>query len=168
MAISVVNGISASLVLGAPNLASSGNFGSPRSVTMDPTTGKLFVTDTFNRQVLRYASANSLVNDSAAEASFGGVYAFGVSVDSAGRLWVGDGNNRVVRFDNASSRGSTATPDGVLGQPNFSSTGAATSQNGLRDPEMVFADSGNSRVLMFGTPTNTIATYGASMVLETV
>jgi streptogramin lyase len=80
-------------------------------------------------------------------------------VDSAGRLWVSDyNNNRVLRFDNASSKSSGASADGVLGQPNFTTNSSSTSASKMRGPVGVFVDRGgrlwvtdrlNHRVLRF-------------------
>jgi sugar lactone lactonase YvrE len=120
-----------------PQLAtpSAANLSNPRGVAVDPTTGKIFVADTNNNRVLRFASADSLSNGAAAEIALGqsdfvskgfGTTATtmnspcGVAVDGYGTLWVADTNNqRVLRFDNASSKTTGAAADGVLGQPDF-------------------------------------------------
>jgi len=84
-------------------------------------------------------------------------------VDSAGRLWVADFfNNRVLRFDGAADKANGANADGVLGQPNFTSNGAATTASGMNSPgglaidtagHLWVADNLNSRVLRFdGAP----------------
>jgi sugar lactone lactonase YvrE len=150
----------------------------PYDVRTDPTTGKIFVADTFNNRVLRFISVSALSNGAQAEAVLGqadfvsgspnrgGLEAantlsnpFGLFLDSSGRLWVADlGNNRVLRFDNASTKPDGANADGVLGQPDFNSSGGATSQSGMFQPSDVFvdwsgqlwvADQLNNRVLRF-------------------
>ena len=46
-----------------------------------------------------------------------------LAVDLNGRLWVADsGNNRVLRFDSAAGKANNANADGVLFQPNFTTT----------------------------------------------
>ncbi len=67
----------ASLVLGQPGFTSSAaattqtGMKSPAAVTVDPTTGKVFVADARNHRVLRFASAVALANGAPAEAVLG-------------------------------------------------------------------------------------------------
>ncbi|MEN9938161.1 MAG: hypothetical protein RLZZ387_4740 [Chloroflexota bacterium] len=145
-----MNGQSASLVLGQPDFttgaATTGRCSAytiinPSGIAVDSTTGKVFVVDSGNHRVLRFASVASLALGAAAEAVFGqhsfsadspntgGLSASSmyfptrVAIDSAGRLWVCDSvNNRVLRFDNAAVRASGAVADGVLGQPDFTTS----------------------------------------------
>ena len=174
------NGQAATLVLGQPNFTSqvyrttrNGMF-YPSSVAVDPTTHKVFVADSSNNRVLRFASANALANGAAAEVVLGqlgftwrnwntdpyGMYSpGGIFVDAGGRLWVADSrNNRILRFDNASGLANDPGASGVLGQPDFYSSNYATTQNGVNSPSGVFmdasgrlwvADSGNHRILRF-------------------
>ena len=174
------NNMPASGVLGQLNFTSnqsgtsSTNLNSPSGACVDPTTGKLFLVDRYNNRVLRWSSIDKMTNGSSAEAVFGqtdfnsslsGLSASKFNdplrafVDSAGRLWVSDYlNNRVLRFDNASSRSSGSSADGVLGQPNFTTNSSGTSANKMRGPVGVFVDMGgrlwvtdrlNHRVLRF-------------------
>jgi sugar lactone lactonase YvrE len=131
-------------VVGQPDFTSYGNASIPsastlsgaRGIAVDPTTGKIFVADTDNNRVLRFASAAALTNGADAEIVLGqpdfvskgsaSVTAAtmsspcGVAVDGYGTLWVADFNNqRVLRFDHASSKLTGANADGVLGQPDF-------------------------------------------------
>ena len=180
-AMPISNQLAAKLVLGqsdfttnTPAISQTG-MSSPSGVAVDPTTGKVFVTEQTNNRVLRFASLTSLTNGAAAEAVLGqsdftsniaattqnGMsQAFlGLCVDSAGRLWVTDyRSNRVLRFDNASAKANGANADGVLGQPNFTSATSNTTQNGMSSPEGLYvdgagrlwvADVGNNRVLRF-------------------
>lgn len=149
----------------------------PAGVAVDPVTGKLFVADRDNRRVLRYTSAAKLVNGSAAEAVFGqpdyvtrtantgGISAStmnnpqGVYMDANGRLWVVDrDNNRVLRFDNASTKSSSAPADGVLGQPDFVTNSTGTTAAKMNAPAALYgdkngriwvADRANNRILRF-------------------
>lgn len=177
---SLFNNMPASGVLGQNSFTtnnsgtSSLNLKSPSGVAVDPTTGKLFVVDRYNNRVLRWSSSAKMNNGSAAEAVFGQQDFFGSSsglsasklndplrvyVDKNGTLWVSDYlNNRVLRFDNASSRLSGAAADGVLGQVDFLTSSAGTSSSKLKGPVGVFVDDNgnlwitdrlNHRVLMF-------------------
>ncbi len=156
------NNMPANGVLGQANFtatspgASANTLNSPSGVAVDPTTGKLFVVDRYNNRVLRWGAAAKVTNGSAAEAVFGqpdfSTTTSGISaskfndplrafVDNSGRLWVSDYlNNRVLRFDNASSTPSGASANAVLGQPDFVSGGSATSANTMKGPVGVFVD----------------------------
>jgi NHL repeat. len=80
-------------------------------------------------------------------------------MDAFGHLWVCDRNNhRILRFNHASSKLTGANADFVLGQPDFTSNTARTTQNGLNWPADVWmdpagrlwvADVSNQRVLRF-------------------
>lgn len=73
----MTNGMAASLVLGQPDFTtnttatSAEGMRGPFGVAVDPTTGKVFVTDTFNSRVLRFASVAALSNGAAAEGVLG-------------------------------------------------------------------------------------------------
>ncbi len=150
--------------------------GQPLDVTVDPTSGKVFVVDTTHRRVLRFASLASLRSGADAEGvlgqpDFGSVgregnspntglyYPSAAVVDASGRLWVAEGGyHRVLRFDNAASKPNGAPADGVLGQPDFNGTSAATTAAGMNHPGGLAADSegrlwvydaNNNRVLRF-------------------
>jgi len=174
------NNMPAGGVLGQMNFtsnesgASSQNLNSPSGVAVDPVTGKLFVVDRYNNRVLRWSSSDKMRNGASAEAVFGqpdfntvksGLSASNFNdplrafVDSAGRLWVSDYlNNRVLRFDNASSKQSGAAADGVLGQPDFGTNSSAATAGKMKGPVGVFVDKAgrlwvtdrlNHRVLRF-------------------
>ena len=173
----------ATLVLGQPDLATTTNgsgptgVSDPREVAVDPTTGKVFVLDLGNNRVLRFAAGAALTNGAAAEAVLGQpdltststytttqsgfLQPMSLHVDGSGRLWVADtNNNRVLRFDNASTKASGANADGVLGQPDFTTRlffPFSPTQNTFQ-PHHVYvdgigrlwvADTNNYRVLRF-------------------
>ena len=132
----------------------------PYSVAVDPTSGKVFVGERDNNRVLRFASVSALSNGAPAEGVLGQadftsglpnrggtvftntmVMPFGLFVDHAGRLWVADlGNNRLLRFDHASSKPDGADADGVLGQLDFTHSAPATTRNGMNVPYGMFVE----------------------------
>mgnify|MGYP001085964834 CR=1 FL=1 len=174
------NGQKAILVLGQTTFTvtsqqtSQNGMRYPMGVSIDPVSKKVFVADTYNYRVLRFASLNSLSNGANAEAVLGqsnftsnlesttqdGMkQPLSVVVDSNGTLWVADtGNHRVLRFDAAASKPSGADADGVLGQDNFTSADGSVARNRMTFPASVavdqfgtlwVADAGNHRVLRF-------------------
>lgn len=172
----------ANLVLGQPSFttATSGltarRLSGPSGISVDPNTGKVFLADAGNNRVLRYRSFSELASGAAAEAVFGqpglstsapiavDAQQFnspsGLHVDGAGRLWVADTlNNRVLMFEQASSRGDFPFADKVVGQSGFGGNSPATGANRLNNPRGVaiddandilwVADTGNNRVVGF-------------------
>jgi DNA-binding beta-propeller fold protein YncE/predicted esterase len=152
----------------------AGTLSSPSGVAVDPVTGKLFVADRYNNRVLRWGSSDKMTNGASAEVVFGqpdfntsssGLTAskfndpLRVFVDNTGTLWVSDYlNNRVLRFDNASSKSTGSPADGVLGQSDFTSNTPVTSAGKMKGPVGVFVtengtlwvtDRLNHRVLRF-------------------
>src|SRR5579859_6946808 len=155
------NGQAVVLVLGQPTFTTStisiaNQLDRPFALTVDATTGKVFVADSTNNRVLRFSSVVALTNGASAEAVLGqpdlasmaaatsqsGMFFPGsVTVDGSGTLWVADtNNNRVLRFAAASSKPSGANADGVLGQADFRSTMQVTSQSGMTNPAGVAVD----------------------------
>jgi sugar lactone lactonase YvrE len=145
-AASITTNQAADFVLGQPNFTAYANsptttaasLSGARGIAVDPTTGKIFVADSNNNRVLRFASAATLTNGADAEIVLGQpdftskgsnttattmASPCGVAVDGYGTLWVADFNNqRVLRFDHASSKTTGAAADGVLGQMDFVSS----------------------------------------------
>ncbi len=186
------SGASADAVLGQPTLnpAGAGPDGLSQSAMDIPyslaisAAGTLFVADRDNNRILRFNNAAGLPNGAGASAVLGQVQfntestdviatklnlPSGISIAADDTLWVADRyNQRVLRFDDASTKGNGAAADGVLGQPNFftnqqnNNSQGAFSQNsqGLLFPEYLFvddargelwvSDSQNKRVLRFG------------------
>ena len=152
---------------------SAATLSGPSSVATGPT-GKVFIADTKNNRILRWSSANAIVDGSSAEAVLGqadftstsanrgGSVAAntlyeptGIYVTSSGALYVADAfNNRVLRFDNAESASDGADADAVLGQADFTSNDPNrrrnVAANSLRQPKDVYVDgSGNLWVADF-------------------
>jgi len=174
------NGPTASRVLGQPNGTTStaattqAGLSDPTSLCVDAS-GNLWVADTGNNRVLRYASAASISADGANATGVLGQSGFatataattnsglnsprGVFVNAAGRLWVSDfANNRVLWLDNAASKANGAAANNVLGQPDFTTATSGLTAQRLNGPLGVFqdisnhlwvADSANHRVLRF-------------------
>lgn len=129
--------------------------------------GGLWVADTGNNRVLYFANAGSKAIGANADMLFGqynytslnvadtpGGLSYPQSVAAfAGRLWIGDSYRRIVRHENAASKGIGTDADGILGRKSFvspSSIGNVT--NLCVDPttgKLFVADSANHRVLRF-------------------
>ena len=188
------SGQAARLVLGHPSFTEGSKgvkpMAAPRAVAVDLVTGVVFVADTDNNRVLRFATLASLSNGAAPDAVLGqpdlttngkattaqGMRGpAGVAVDGDGRLWVADtGNSRVLWFNMAASKASGAAADGVLGQPGFTSSGSATSAEGMEVPGGVavdgsgrlwVADTLNNRVLRFDNAADKASGAAADGVL---
>ncbi|HEO72022.1 MAG TPA: hypothetical protein ENN80_12220, partial [Candidatus Hydrogenedentes bacterium] len=168
------NGQNAQYVVGQPDFDSyvqnttATGLNNPSGVAVDVVNNKLYIADTGNHRVLRYAyplagnqpaaelvlgqadftSGSANAGGSADTETFNG--ASSVYVDSTGRLWVADSENHRVLWFNAAHTLSSNKPDadGVLGQADFTSAsanrGGSTGQNSLNHPYDVHVDpSGN-------------------------
>lgn len=183
----LVNGQAARSVLGKPDFvtdgmlpASASTTGSVEGLAVDPTSGKVFVADRDNNRILRFSATAAYQSGAAAEAVFGQADFVSneanrgdpsspsaetlsdprsLAVDSSGRLWVADvGNERVLRFDNASSKPSSSPADAVLGQLLFTTRSSGKTQSKFGSPNGVaidaagnlwVSDSDNCRILRF-------------------
>ncbi|MCG8602487.1 MAG: NHL repeat-containing protein [Verrucomicrobiales bacterium] len=183
-----VNGASAKSVIGQGDflngfanrgfVAVANSLNTLSSVVVDSATGKVFVADTFNNRVLRYASAAALTNGADAEAVLGqpdftsadsaitqsGMsQPEGLAIDSLGNLWVAErGNHRVTRFANAATAMNGANAAQVLGQADFTTVVPDTTRNRLKFPVAVaispfgtlwVCDQGNNRILRYHNAT---------------
>ena len=178
---SKVSGAAADGVLGQANFTTkttgSGDNGlqSPIGVTISAN-GSLFVTcGGGGNRIMRFDHASGLAANAAASAVLGqpdfatitdGITAakmnqpYGAWITPDDSLWVADSkNNRLLRFNNASTKPSGAAADGVLGQPDFTSSLAATTRRGMDYPyirpfvdgtgSLWIAEQNNHRVLRF-------------------
>ena len=137
--------------------------------------GTLWVADSGNNRVLRFASTTSLTDGASADGVLGqadfvsGVAnraagpdantmmtPTGMAVGSDGTLWVADTNNsRVLRFINAASKTNGDPADGVLGQADFVSNGynrdGTADANSLGSPFNMVVSNGSLWVTDFGS-----------------
>jgi streptogramin lyase len=177
-----ITDMNATLVIGQANFTSGGftttatGLDGPNYTAFDHS-GNLWVADGDNSRVLEFmppfstGMAASLVigqvNFTTAvvntTASTLGGYATGIAFDRAGNLWVGDTeNSRVLQYLPPFATGMSASL--VIGQPDFVTAGANTTQNGLSGSfgldfdsrgNLAIADYGNNRTLAFKPPFTT-------------
>ncbi|MBI3840655.1 MAG: NHL repeat-containing protein [Thaumarchaeota archaeon] len=169
------------VVLGQPDFTSSASAitstGLHRlhGITFD-SSGNLWVADYSNNRVLEYTTplvtheaatlviGQALFTTSAAATTSTGLFRpHGVAFDSSGNLWVADySNNRVLEYTTPLVTHEAATL--VIGQVDFTSSGAATTSTGLNNPAGITFDSSgnlwvseinNARVLKFAAPLST-------------
>jgi DNA-binding beta-propeller fold protein YncE len=176
----ISNGMPAAAVLGQPDFTTTDSattqagMNYPYGLAYDSTSSRLFVADQNNNRVLVFTGSTisngmkaakvlgqqDFTTGASATTQSGLSALYGLAYDSThDRLFVGDvGNNRVLVFTGSTiSNGMKAAK--VLGQPNFTTNAAATTQSGLISPyglaydvtnsRLFVADSGNSRVLVF-------------------
>jgi hypothetical protein len=190
------NNAAASLVLGQASFTASASattasgMTTPSSLRMDAA-ANLWVADTGNNRVLRFASANSIASGASAngvlgQSSFAGNTAATTQsgltgpldlTSSGTTLFVSDsGNNRVLRFANAASKANGGTADGVLGQLDFTNYVAQTTQDGLSEPYglcadaaggLYVADMDNDRVLVYSNAVSKANGGNADAVIGT-
>jgi sugar lactone lactonase YvrE len=171
----------ASIVIGQPDFTTanaattSTSLYAPQSVAFDKS-GDLWVADFQDNRVLEY-KAPFVTHETAllaigqpdfglgtpASTSTGLDGPHGITFDASGDLWVADfGYNRVLEYTPPFATHEAASL--VIGQPNFTATGAATTSTGLRNPAgVVFDSSGNlwvsdylnNRILEYTTPLST-------------
>jgi sugar lactone lactonase YvrE len=179
----LANGKEAEVVFGQGNFTTATAPSTPNEfrfsalgITVDRN-GRLWVADINNKRVLRFDNASNSGNFPAATRVYGqqnfttnatGFDAKGMAgptdvvVDLNDRLWVADAsNNRVLRFDNISSKPSGASADAVLGQATLSTVGGGPeglSQSTMDIPyslaisatgTLFVADRDNNRILRF-------------------
>lgn len=181
----IVNGESAVRVLGQGNFVSnspgitSATMTSPGGLAYDPNGNRLFVSETLTTHRVLVFNLATIVNGQSAVNVLGQLdftssanglsqsqmsYPGGLAYDGAGsRLFVADNdNNRVLVFSVGTIvNGQNAIS--VLGQPDFTTNTAATTQAAMDHPwglsfdsvnnRLFVSETGNSRVLIFDTTT---------------
>ncbi len=179
-----MNGADADQVIGQVAFGAVGSglaadkFDNPQGVFVDAV-GTLWVADHANHRVVGFSNAASLGNGPDADRVFGqpdfvsnaqNTTADGmdspvsVSVDPFGALWVIERlNNRMVRFDEISTKANGANADGVIGQVDFVSSTSGLSATKLSSQftsSLTFdgfgnlwtTDNSNNRALRFTRP----------------
>ncbi len=175
-------GMQASFVLGQENFTTrsqattQSGLANPSALAFD-STGNLWVEDSLNNRVVEFKPPFSLgmsasivigqkdfTHQSAGGSRYGLLQPGGLVFDQSGDLWVADqGNNRVLEFKPPFADGMDASL--VIGQPDFETLSASTTQAGLNlasayNPDVAVdhsgslwvSDSGNNRVLEFKPP----------------
>lgn len=154
--------------------------------------GALYAADGGNNRILRFNNAATKANGAPADGVLGApdfntpgsgvispegfsVNIAGMSVDSAGSLYVGDLNfSRVLRFDAADSKSGLVSADAVLGQSTFTGSATGISQSTFRgirrvavmpDGALYVADHSGHRVLVFNDAANKTNGANADHVL---
>jgi sugar lactone lactonase YvrE len=166
----------ADAIIGRDKLPSPVNLHMPNGVAVS-SSGKVYVVDTGYNRVLRFSSAAALGNGQPAEAVFGQPdfhsgdpgtsqtslsYPSRATIDAAGNLWVSEMNNyRIMRWADADNAPTGSPAAQVLGQVNFTSRVAGTTQSRMGWPtgmtvdslgRLWVADYPNNRVLRFDDP----------------
>jgi sugar lactone lactonase YvrE len=170
---------SASVVLGQSQFTTNGTGLTAATMnfptdTAEDSAGNIYVSDTGNNRVLQFKppftngmSASVVIGQpdfvtGNTNATQNGLdYPVGLAFDSGGNLWVVDSDNsRILQYQPPFANGMNASL--VIGQPNFTSDGTATTNSGLYYPDLVAFDAsgdlwvtdggGNNRVLEFKPP----------------
>ncbi len=173
------SGAAADGVLGQPDFiakaaaATRAGLSGPVGVAVDKN-GTLWISEFNNHRVTRHNNAATKANGAEADGVLGqpdfitkntGLDAAkmnnpnSVYSDGAGTLWVTEfTNRRLLRFDNAAAKADGAAADGVLGQPDFTTSTVATTPSGMNNLRFVTGDAQgtiyvveepNQRVLVF-------------------
>jgi uncharacterized protein (TIGR03437 family) len=183
-----------------PNEVKPSSINSPYQIAIDYSNSQgpypVYVSDTGNNRVLVWKDSVGFKSGDPADLVIGqpGLYTAyanggtqtasamwlsspkGIAVDpNSGNLFVADsGNNRVLRFPRPVAQQGQITPDAVIGQLSFTSSGSLpVTSNSLNAPggvaigpngDLFVADTGDNRVLEFppgaGTGTAAIRVYG--------
>ncbi|USN96647.1 MAG: hypothetical protein H6797_00380 [Candidatus Nomurabacteria bacterium] len=175
------NGQAASFVLGHSSFTSA-SFGvssalmhSPQGVTFDNNNGRLYVADSENNRVLVWTSTITANNQAAdyvlGQSNFTTSSPQTVSASSltnpqrvtvnqsSGTVYVADtGNNRGMMYTTTITSNSQAANQ-VIGQPDFSSSSALTTQTGLSSPNSIISDTTNGIVYTVDTGNDRVLSY---------
>jgi DNA-binding beta-propeller fold protein YncE len=194
----ITNGMNASFVLGQPNFTSNATAttqsGMDRAfaVIYDAINDRLFVSDINNNRVLVFDTTTitngmnasfvlgqaNFTSGSASTTQSGMYTPIGLTYDATNSYLfvIDDSNHRVLVFDTTTiTNGMNASF--VLGQANFTSAVAATTQSGMYYPNsaehdstghhLFLSDSGNNRVLVFDTASITNGMNAISVLGQT-
>lgn len=154
---------------------------SPSNLAYDSTNSRLFVAESANQRVTVFDVASITNGENAANvlgqpnfSSYSAVctqngmkYPYLLAYDSTNsRLFVSDYfNNRVIVYSTASIiNGQNAS--NVLGQPNFTSGTADTTQNGMNSPYGLAYDSTNSRLFVAEYGNHRVTVYSIASITD--
>jgi DNA-binding beta-propeller fold protein YncE len=174
-------------VLGVASFIAPGNFTtqanltSPFGIVYDSTNDRLFVSQISNSRISVFDVASITDGENAVNvlgpANFTSsgtgtsqaamTTPYGMAYDTANsRLFVADsGNNRVLVYDVASiTNGENAV--NVLGQANFTSSTAATTQAGMNSPRGITYDSTNNRLFVSQTGNHRVTVYDVTAITD--
>jgi hypothetical protein len=168
------NGANANGVLGASSLTSigigTGQSGVYPNGLFTDNSGNLYVTDNYSQRILRFNNASAKANGANADGVLGQTdYTTTTSGATAAKfnqpydgafigttLFVVDyGNHRVLKFNNAATKGNGASADGVLGAADFT-----TSWNGSDITWLI-----NNATKATGYPMGIAATTGGELLV---
>ncbi len=180
------NNQNASQVIGQPDFTTYNNttLNGANEIVLDITMGKAYIVDCLHYRVLRFAYpfSDSLI---IAEMQFGtGAYVYGQNsfTEVLGAavyndvLYILDNGNRILRFDNASTKTDRPNADGIIGQTSYSSYTSGISDTKFDMPQFIYIDGNgnlwvpdqaNNRVLRFSDVNSkpTDGTAAADLVL---
>lgn len=139
-------------VLGQPNFTSNApsltqaSLNGPCDLVTDPS-GNLWIVDSRNHRIIKHSTAATKTNGANADGILGQANFTsnlqqstqnglddpeGIAIGPDGSIWVSDdNNNRILRYENAMMKPNGSNADGVLGQPNFTSTTPQLTANGI-------------------------------------
>ncbi len=181
----ITNGQNASNVLGAPDFTSPSNgiaqngFFRPIALSYDATNSRLFVADSFANRIIVHSvssitngqdAANILgqpnfIRDNSAVTQNGLNKPYGLAYDATNsRLFVSDANNSRIIVYNVSSITNGQNAANVLGQPNFTCSISAITQNGMNTPYGIAYDATNSRLFIGEYNNRRIVVYNVSSI----
>jgi DNA-binding beta-propeller fold protein YncE len=150
-------------------------------LSIDGTNHRIFIADSSNNRVLVYAlAADNTFSDRVPDNILGqpNYYGRGAATTQNGmsdprgmnfdttnnRLFVAEGgNSRIIVYDvTAITNGENAT--NVLGQPNYSASATATTQNGMNTPRGLAYDSAGTRLFAADNQNNRVLTYDVAAI----
>ncbi len=181
----ITNGMSASYVLGQPDFISStaattqSGMNAPGRVAYDPVNNRLFVSEINNNRVLvfnvaaitngmnasyvlgqpNFTSNNSVTTKNGMSWPAGMIYDKNLN-----RLFVAEVNNNRALVFNLSPIANGMNASNVLGQPDFVSNTAATTQNGMRQPVAFAYDPALKRLFVSDYFNHRILTFDVSTI----
>ncbi len=179
---------------GANNNVTQSGITSPAGAYVDSANSRLYVPQTSSHRISIFDIASITDGEGAVEvlgqtndslnppgmvftkgAADNGAYTWGlnsplgIAVDPVNhRLFVSDSNNSRILVYNLSAGNAVTdrTPDNVLGQPNFSTNTALTTQTGLSTPTGLYFDAVNNKLYVADTFGSRIVVYDTASITD--